>query len=162
MDEFRKPYEYEDEKGVSGFLLIFFLMVIAIEPFQTIIAIFFGYANLELMPVLRIVYVIISILLICFSLFTAVALKKIQKKAVSIVKIYLIFRLIYFIPFTIFNTIYQIKHITIQVTDSRYNGEYTGIIYGFAISIVYVLAFSALWYLYFQKSKKVKTHYLNS
>lgn len=159
MDEFRKPYEYEDEKGVSGLLLVFFVMLIAFETFLGIIAAFSGYDTVKSIPGLGKLYIGLGIFFVVYPLFTAFALRKMKKYAVRIAKIYLIARLVYHIPFVVVNTIIMINRISYNKDYIEYGKEYNSLIIGLAISLFYLVAFSVLWYLYFSRSKKVREFY---
>ncbi|HPP36095.1 MAG TPA: hypothetical protein PK767_07610, partial [Clostridiales bacterium] len=92
MDEFRKPYEYMEEKGVSGFLLLYFIMLLAQETLLGVITLFNGYDLFSGNMVLGPIMMGISVFYILFSLFSAIVLKKLKKFAVRVSKVFLVFR----------------------------------------------------------------------
>jgi hypothetical protein len=47
MNEFRKPYEYEEEKGIGGFLMVFFVMLLSVEVLLALMILVQGYAVLK-------------------------------------------------------------------------------------------------------------------
>lgn len=159
MDQYRKEFEYEEEKGVGGFLLIFFIMMLSSEPILGIIATAKGYQFFISNPVLKTGYILAGILIIAALLVECTLLKKISKLAVPFVKIYLAARIVFYIPTFIINTIIQIENIPYLKTERLYNNEYYSIILSNIIYLFYVIAFSVLWWLYFNKSKRVKLYY---
>lgn len=156
MDEFSKPYEYEEEKGVSGVLLIFFVMLIAFEPLIGIIAAFLGYGNVKSISIPENVFLVISLLFIVFPLVTAIIIRKAPKIAVKTTKVYLVLRSVYYIPFTILNSILMVSEIPSKIGTPEYQNDYSAIISGTVVTLVYFVAFSVVWYIYFNKSKKVR------
>lgn len=159
MDEFRKPYEYEDEKGKSGLLTLFLAMLLGFETLLGILAAINGYNSVKSISVLGTVYIILGVLMVVYPLFTAFALRKMRKSAIRIVKVYLIVRLVYLIPFFVSNTVIMIGQIRYLKTDIQYAQEFNSLIISLLISLIYLISFSILWYMYFCKSKKVKEFY---
>jgi len=156
MDEFRKPYEYMEEKGVSGFLLIYFLMLLAVETVLGVITLFKGYDLLSGNKVLGTIIMGISVFYILFSLFSAIILKKLKRIAVSVSKVFLVFRAVYLIPYLVFNTIVQIREIPYVRGHEMYSKMLGSIIVSAVISLVFIVAFSVGWYIYLNRSKKVR------
>lgn len=155
MDEFRKPYEYMEEKGISGFLLLLFFMLITAEPLFGVFAAYFGYYSMEKFGILRICFFCAAIIYILFSVFTAVAVRKKFGSAVAITKVFLVYRLVFLIPYLCLNVYQQIKEIPYEKTYIEYSKLYDSIVTSFVINIAYVVVFSVAWYLYLKKSKKV-------
>lgn len=156
MDEFRKPYEYDDEKGISGVLLVYFIMLLAEESLLGIISISFGYNILPQNRVLGIIIMGISVFYVLFSVYSAVVLRLLKKYAIKVSKIFLVFRFIYMIPYLIVNTISRVKDIPYDKDFELYAVMYRSIIVSFIISILFIIAFSFGWYIYLNKSRKVK------
>ena len=155
-DGFRKPYEYMEEKGVSGFLLIYFLMLLAVETPLGIITLFYGYNLLSGNRVLGTIIMGISVFYILFALFSSIVLKKLKKFAVRVSKVFLVFRAVYLIPYLIFNTIIQIREIPYGRNHEMYSKMLGNIIVTSVISLLLIAAFSVEWYIYLNISKKVR------
>ncbi len=156
MNEFRKPYEYEEEKGGGGLLLFLFVMLIAAEPLLGIISFFLGYNSLQTNRVYSIVLMTAAAIFTAFSIFSAVILKLKKKSSVRVIKFYLIFRLIYLIPYTIVNFHNQVEEIPYYKSSEMYMVTYNSLITSLVISIVYVVVFSAGWYIYLIRSRRIK------
>ena len=156
MDEFKKQYEYVEEKGVSGIMLILFFMLIAIEPFLGILAAFFGYNTMKDTGIIGTAILYVSIAYMIFSLFAGIALKRINRYAVSLIKVFLLFRLIFLVPFFYLNTRLLIEAIPYVSTYPLYKEMYNSYLTSFTMSMAYVVAFSVMWYIYLCKSKKVR------
>jgi hypothetical protein len=156
MDGFRKPYEYMEEKGVSGFLLIYFLMLLAVETLLGVITLFYGFNLLPVSRVLGMIIVGISVVYILFSLFSAIVLKKLKKFAVRVSKVFLVFRAVYLIPYIVWTTISQISEIPQGIDHETYSQMIGSIIVSSAISLLFVIAFSIGWFIYLNRSKKVR------
>ena len=156
MDEFRKPYEYMEEKGVSGFLLLYFIMLLAQETLLGVITLFNGYDLFSGNMVLGPIMMGISVFYILFSLFSSIVLKKLKKFAVRVSKVFLVFRAVYLIPYLIFNTISQIREIPYDRNHEMYSKMLGSIIVSSVISFLLIVAFSVGWYIYLNRSKKVR------
>lgn len=156
MDEFKKPYEYDDEKGVSGVLLLYFIMLLAEESLLGIISLSFGYNLLPMSRVLGTVIMGISVFYVLFSVYSAIVLKLLKKYAVKVSKVFLIFRLIYMIPYAVINTISQIRDIPYDKGYEMYEAMYRSIIISSVITVTFIIAFSVGWYIYLNRSKKVR------
>lgn len=156
MDEFRKPYEYMEEKGISGFLLLYFLMLLAVETVLGVITLYFGYDLLSGNRVLGAIIIGMSAFYILFSLFSSIVLKKLKKFAVKVSKVFLVFRVVYLIPYLILNTISQIGAIPYDREHEMYSKMLGSIILTSVISLLLVVAFSVGWYIYLNRSRKVR------
>ena len=155
MDEFRKPYEYDEDKGINGLLMVYFFLLIVEEVILGIIAFFFGYSRL---PENRWFGVIIwlAVFYIVFALFSAIILRCEKKFAIKVSKAFLIFRFLFLVPFLFLHTNIRIAEIPYEVGHEMYERAYNSIISTSIISMAYIVAFSVCWYIYFLKSKKVK------
>ncbi len=156
MNEFRKPYEYMEEKGVSGFLLIYFLMLLGVETILGVITLFYGYDLIAENRILGTVIVVISAFHILFSLFSSIVLKSLKKYAVRVSKVFLVSRLFYLIPYIVFTMISQIREIPNNIDTETYSKMLSSIITSSVISILFVMAFSVGWYIYLNRSRKVR------
>jgi hypothetical protein len=152
MDEFKKPYEYFEEKGVHGILLILFFMLISIEPFMGILSLSVGYNSFTDSKTFMSVFIVLSAAYVLFAVFSGIVLKMLKSFAIAVTKVFLVYRVIYLIPILIFSMRYQIETISIE---SDYALQYNSIITSFMVSISYAVVFSAGWYIYLNKSRKV-------
>ena len=156
MDEFKKPYEYFEEKGVGGLLLILFFMLISLEPFLGILSVAVGYNAYPDSKVFIPVFVTLSAVYITFALFSGIVLKKLYSFAVVATKVFLVYRLIYLVPILIINMRFQVATIPFEKTYSKYAIEYNSIMTSFVISMSYAVIFSIGWFIYLVMSKKVQ------
>lgn len=156
MDEdFRKPYEYSEEK--RGFILLFVITLIVIDTLQTISFTTQIYEAYKGIPVIRSVNLGLCILSILFMLYTAIISFKMTANMVIIAKIYLILRVLYSVYCIIILYIYSINHRNLigeGVEQYRTVGQM--VVGEVGVPIAYVLAFSIVWYLYFLLSKRVR------
>jgi len=164
MDGFGKTYEYEeDEKRVSGVLLIFNIMLLVCETIIGIILILQMYNALKSITVLAVASIILGILYISFILFTCFALSKIPKYAIKIVKTFLALRIVVLVLSSIVKFISEYNNKSKMGTDFfQYHSVNDAVLRILVLPIAYILIFSILWYLYFIKSKKVKEKYGNT
>lgn len=160
MDEFRKPFEYFEEKGVGGILLLLFFMLITIEPLMGIAAIFFGYHYIN-NNVIGTVFIYLAVFYVLFSIVSGILIKKKSRFAVKFVKIFLIFRMVFMTPYLYVNTRMQINEIEYEKTFHLYETAYRSIVTSFIICLAYVVVFSAAWYAYLCKSKRVAELFIN-
>ena len=156
MDDFKKPYEYDDENGVSGLLLLYFIMLLAEESLLGILSLSYGYNLLPVNKVMGIILMSIAVFYVLFSVYSAIVLKLLKKYALKVSKVFLIFRFIYMIPYLIVNTISQINDIPFSIDSEKYASMYSSIIVAFIISLAFIIAFGVGWYIYLNKSKKVR------
>jgi hypothetical protein len=153
MNEFRKPYEYEEEKGIGGFLMVFFVMLLSVEVLLALMILVQGYAVLKAVQYLGPAFGVLGIGYLIFLLFTCIALKRRSRYAVTISKILLMVRVIFVTP----------VYILLFATFSRNPGIVSGfrsrsdiVRIGLIVPLAYILSFSGLWYWYFSSSKRVK------
>ncbi|NLK87303.1 MAG: hypothetical protein GX279_07425 [Clostridiaceae bacterium] len=156
MDGFKKPYEYDDEKGVSGLLLLYFIMLLAEESLLGIISLSFGYNLLSESRILGMIIMGISLFYVLFSVYSAIVLKLLKKYALKVSKVFLVFRIIYMVPYLIMNTIRQIEEIPYEKDFELYAAMHRSIIVSFIISLLFIIVFSVGWYIFLEKSKKVR------
>ncbi len=157
MDEFKKPYEYDDEeKGVSGLILVYFIMLLVEESIQGFISILFGYNKMPHDRVLGMVVIVAGSLYVVFAVFSAIVLKLKNKHAIKVSKVFLIFRIVYLIPYLILYTIDLIGKIPYYKENDMYWVTYNSNITSFIIGISFAIVFSAGWYIYLVKSNKVR------
>ncbi len=148
MDEFRKPYEYIEEK--RGFIQLFIIMLILIDLLQAPLYIMPVYRDIKQIHALGVIFVAMGILYVLFILFTALTCYMLEKNMVTISKIYLVVRVFFtvFCIIILFYNNYNDKEQLKTITEL--------IVMGLLLPIGFELAFSIGWFLYFLKSKKCK------
>jgi hypothetical protein len=154
MDDFKKPYEYEEEK--KGFILAFVIMLIAFDMPISLFHIVQAYNIINRVSAFGTVFLIICILFLIFLLLTSVFCYRLWKNMVTIAKTYLIVDAVFttFCTFTIF-----IYNLGIKGQIGK-NGQYTSVFAMTAVllimPLVILFGFCGGWYLYFTRSKKIK------
>lgn len=160
LDEFRKPFEYEEETGAIWPVRIFCIMLLSIEMFFSIIYVFQLNEFLGSVPVAGTISRVLTFLFIVYILVTLIFLLKVEKHAIKIAKSFLIARLVYIIPSVIVVFLYTIND---KSAIGSGNGKFqsvTDIIFMLLVTpLLYTLVFSISWYIYFTKSKRVKESY---
>ncbi len=159
MNEFRKAYEYNEETGVSGFLMILFLMLISLEPLLALISVSLIYPRMNA-GILGAVFAVAAVVYGLFSLFAGIALKKQAAFAITAVKSFLIFRVIFLIPFTCMIISRQINEIPYLKASPEYAEAKGSLTMSLIIDIAYVIIFSVGWYIYLRRSRRVKEEFL--
>ncbi len=161
MNEFRKPYEYEEESGVAGFILIFFLMLVAVEPLVSFNLAHMSQLILSPFTVIRWIFIGLFVIQIILLLFTCVALFRIHGIALKAVRIYLLYR-VFFLCLAV--VIVFVRYLQYQLEPtagpSMFESVPELVIYQLVFPLLYIILFSVLWNIYFKKSKRVKSTYL--
>lgn len=164
MNEFQKEYEYVETEGVTGLILTFCIMLITLDLLFGLIILTQGSRYLYPFPVLKTLFQGISIGYLVFAVLTCLIFYRTQKYiAIIIAKILLLVRVIYF------GLSYGIVFY-FQLNDKRLIGptvfqvksQKELLINNLIVPLVYTLAFSIFWFIYFNISKKVKKKYCNS
>lgn len=160
MDEFRKPFEYDDS-GVIWPVRIFGILLISVEMFLGVICLFLLNKYLGSIPIAKTVAIIFTLLfMVCIVVTVAFLFKKVKIYALKIAKGYLLARLAYLIP-----SVIVIFSYTITDKNAIGNGygkfqSLTDIIVMLLVTpLIYILSFSVSWYIYFTKSKRIKEEY---
>lgn len=160
LDEFRKPFEYEDETGVIWPIRIFCMLLLSVEAFLGIVFIFQLNDFLASIPIAQTIARVLTLLFVVYILVTLIFLLKLERHALIIAKSYLIARLFYLIPSII--TIFSYTINDKNAIGSGY-GKFQSVnditVMVLVIPIIYILLFSIFWYIYFNKSKRVKEAY---
>jgi hypothetical protein len=152
MSEFRKPYEYEEEKGIGGLLMLFFVMLLSVEVLLALAILIQGYAILKSMRYLGPAFLVLGTAYLALVLFTCVTLKRTSRYAVAASKILLLARVLFLTPAAVlvFTTLSRNPRI---VSEFRSRGDL--VLVGLVVPLVYILLFSGLWYWYFSRSRRV-------
>lgn len=160
LDEFRKPYEYEDDTGVIWPVRIFCIMLLSVEMFLSIICIFQLNEFLSSVPTARIFARGISILFVVYILVTLIFLLKVEQHALKIAKSYLVARLVYFMPSIIVIFLHTINDKNaIGFGYGKFQSVNNMIVMLLVTPLLYILLFSVSWYIYFSKSKRIKEEF---
>ncbi|NJD01120.1 MAG: hypothetical protein FIA99_00625 [Ruminiclostridium sp.] len=158
----QKLIEYEEEK-IGGLLLVYFIMLITLEIFIGIIVAFQMNMVFFSIPIAGTIILTLNIIYIASILFTAISIYKIEKYAIKISKVFLIVRLIFLnicfiIVFVNFLNGYEGMSISAEEAPTLLS-----LIINYLMGqVIYTLAFSILWYLYFNKSKKIRDNYMSA
>ncbi len=154
-EEFRKPYEYNEEK--RGFILVFILTLITFDILQTLSLSAQVNEAFKAIPVIRIAFLLISSLFVIFTLYTAMNCYRLKKNLVKASKIYLIVRSIISSCYVIIIYVYRTsrEHL-VGDGQQQYQTVNEMVIGELIIPLAYVIAFSVIWYVYFTLSKRCK------
>ena len=153
MSEFRKPYEYEEDTGVAGFLMVFFVMLLTVELLLAAAMLVQGYAILGNEPRFRPVVLALGIGYIALTLVVCIALRKMWRRAIGLSKILLIARVLLLGPAygLLYGSFSRIRGIR-----SGFRSELDMVLVALVVPLVYILGFSGLWYAYFSRSRRVR------
>lgn len=152
MDDFRKPYEYVEEK--RGFILLFVFMLITIDIIQAPVCIVQAYGHLKQNAVLGTAFMVLSFLYMLFIPYTAVTCYHLKKKLVRVSKVYLVVRAVFLSGCIMTAFLYNMKNLLVEGRD---NNNFLELLFLYLIlPLVLNLALSVGWYLYFIKSKRCR------
>lgn len=154
-DEFKRPYEYDENPEKRGFMIFFILMILVIDTFLS--AAYMVQVNNIFKDVifLKISFLALSGLFVVFLLFTVIACIRLSKHFVAISKLYLKIRIVYMCiaMLILFFTILS-GH---DIAGSNYGYiKSTGkiLLTFLIIPLLYNLSFYFAWNVYFKKSKR--------
>jgi hypothetical protein len=156
MDEFRKSYDYFEEQGIGGLLLVLFFLLITAEPLAGIMSIYFGFNSMSSYGFWGMVFQAAAIIYTVLSVLSGIVLKKMFNLAVPMIKVFLVFRMLFLVPYIYVNMSMQITEIPYEKTYVLYQQMHASIVSSFVFSMAYVIVFSALWYIYLLRSRRVK------
>lgn len=154
-DEFRKPYEYNEEK--RGFILVFILTLITFDILQTLSLSAQVNEAFKTVPVFRIFFLILSVLFILFTIYTAMNCYRLKNNLVKMSKLYLIVRAIISSCYVVIIYVYRTsrEHL-VGDGQQQYKTVNEMVIGELVIPLAYVMVFSVIWYVYFTLSKRCK------
>ncbi len=159
MSEFRKSYEYEEEKGIGGLLMFFFVMLLSVEVLLALLILVQGYAVLKSLPYLGPAFLALGIGYLVLILFTCVALRRMSRYAAVVSRLFLVARVLFLTP------VYVLLYTSFSrnpriVSGFRSPGEI--LLVGLVVPLAYILSFSGLWYWYFSSSRRVRHFVANA
>ena len=154
-NEYRKPYEYEEEK--RGLILLFIIMILVVDILQTL-----SFASQENKylghnKLLSISFNIMAVLFILYIICTVVIVYKMKGRFVLAAKRYLIIRTIFSLAnfFIVFYGILKNENLIGEAQD-QYRTQGNMLLWELVIPLFYIISFSVVWYMYFTFSKKCK------
>ena len=154
MEDFRKQFEYTEEK--RGFILLFIFMLIAVDIYQAFIYIMPAYNNLLQTPAIRTCFISIATLYILSIPFTAFVCYKLNKHMLTISKAYLFFRSIVLISSIAIIFIFNVNFSKKVAFGDIYTSLLQVIFMKLILPITFVLVFSVGWYIYFIRNKSCR------
>ncbi len=161
MDEFRKKYEYEEHKGVSGLIFLFFIMLILFEYALGIIVMLAEYSSIDIPSIIRALVKAGGMIYFAFTVFISIALFKLPRILIPCVRIYLVYRFICLLPPVIYNYLNALQDPEMTQTRMGTQGVIDTTVQCLVLPLIYVTVFSVLWLIYFSRSKHVKETYSN-
>jgi hypothetical protein len=154
-DEFRKPFEYNEEK--RGFILVFTLLLITFDILQTLSLTSQVYEVFKNSSILQIIAVTLGVIFVIYILYTAVICYSMKANTVNRAKTYLIVRAILSTCYVMIVFLDRRNHLNL-IGDGveQYKTTNDMIVGELIIPLAYVLVFSLIWFLYFSLSKRCK------
>ena len=153
--EFRKPFEYKEEK--RGFLILFIVSILVIDTLQTLSFATQEYKYLGNIPILGAGFLIIGALFIAYIIYTAIIVYRLKDGFVKKTKNYLIIRTIFSVTnflIVFYNIITKEK--LVGEEPEQYLSTNSMLIYELYVPLFYMLSFSVIWYLYFTFSRRCR------
>lgn len=161
MNDFRRAYEYDDEQGVAGLLLIFFIMLISFDLVAAIVTFTQSSAVIRAFTSLNVVYVVLWLVYFAIKLLFLIALFIRRKIVISFARTFLFIRLGIFtfsILITYFLVIQDPRNSPINITDGLFSAW--DIAYVLCLGpLLYTILFSIGWWYYFKRSARVRNYY---
>jgi len=153
MSEFRKPFEYVEEKGLGGLLLFLFVMLPSVEVPLTLAVTIQAYSLLGGVPCLGPAVLAIGIATLAFLLVAAIALRRLSRHAIGIAKSFLVVRALVLAPaFVLIFSRFSTNPRMLSWFRTRGNL----VAFGLVIPLAYAVLFSGLWFAYLARSRRVR------
>lgn len=151
-DEFKKPYEYEEEK--RGLIIVFISMILSIDTLSVIF--FVAQINIYLdIPILRVVSFVMAGVYILYTIYTSIKVHRMKSNFVVVAKRYIVIRTILFLISHFLIFLDRIKHEDlIGKGTNQYLTKGAMLYMELFMPMFFVLTFSVAWYLYFTFSKR--------
>lgn len=154
-EEFRKPYEYKEEK--RGFILVFVLTLITFDILQTLSLAAQVNEVFQPVPGLRIIFLILSVLFVIYTLYTAMNCYQLKITLVKRSKRYLLIRAALSSCYVVIIYVNRIKREHLIGEGRQQYRTVREMVFGeLIIPLAYVIVFSVIWYAYFSRSKRCK------
>ena len=153
--EFRKPYEYEEEK--RGLIVLFVVTILAIDILQTLYFAAQEYKYLGHIPILGGTFLIIGSLFIIYIIYTAVVVFRMKDNFVFKAKQYVVIRVIYsVINFLIVFYNIVTKEELIGDSQDQYLEFGRMLLVELVVPLIFIISFSLVWFLYFTYSRRCR------
>ncbi len=154
-EEFRKPFEYEEEK--RGLLLVFIIMIAVIDILPTLSFMARFYDVFGNNRILQVFLIAVCILFILYTVFTAYICYTLNKKLVALSKLYLMIQAVFtaacyillFFSIADYDSLIGIGTIQYETFGEMLTWE-------LLLPLAYIAVFTVGWYLYFIKSRRCK------
>jgi membrane protein YdbS with pleckstrin-like domain len=154
-NEFRKPYEYEEDK--RGFILLFIVMVLPIDVLQTL-----SFASQEVkylghIKMLSFIFYAMAVLFIAYLVYTVIIVYRMEKRFALAAKRYLLVRTLFSVGnyLIVFFSMLKYENL-IGKAEDQYLTTVSMLFWELVIPLCYIISFSLIWYLYFTFSKKCR------
>lgn len=162
MDEFRREYEYDEETGVSGFLLLFLLSLLSFDMVAAVVL--FTQSSMiirEFIAFISLPYAVVWGLYLLIKLTLCISLFMKKKAVVRFAKYFLMIRLCLFaVSITVMYVLIlrnDMSALSLRFDQLDTNMQIT---YSILIApIAYALIYSLGWIIYFKRSNRVKNFY---
>lgn len=153
--EFRKPYEYEEEK--KGLIILFIAMILAIDILQTLSFATQEYMYFRHIPVFGIGFLVLGGLFITYIIYIAVTVFRMKENFANRAKRYIIIRTVFSLCNYIIIFLNIIKNENLIGDSIDQYPTYREMIIGeLIVPLLYILSFSLIWYLYFTYSRRCR------
>lgn len=154
-DEYRKPYEYEEEK--KGLVQIFVAMILVIDILQTLSFAAQESKYLGNIKPLSVIPNVLAVLFILYIIYTSITVYRMKEKFVLTAKIYLIVRTIFSLSnfFVVFYNILKHENLIGDGQD-QYKTMGSMLLWELGLPLFYMISFSVVWFLYFTYSKRCR------
>lgn len=155
--DFRKPFEYEEEK--KGLIRLFVIMIIVVDTIQTLSIASQEYKYLGYISLLGKGFFVIAVIFILYIIYTAVVVFKMKNNFVIVAKTYIVIRTVFTLANFVIVFINILKHEKL-IGDAidQYQSVNEMMVWELLIPLLYILSFSVLWYLYFTYSKRCRNN----
>ena len=153
MSDFRKPFEYEEEKGPTGFLMLYVIMVVVGEILLGATTMFQCQRALRGVPSAGASVIGAGSAYLLLIIASAAALRKSFRLGVILSKVFLILRVLLLVPAYVFLFVSPLR---LPIIALDLESPAALFMIHLAVPIAYVAVFSAAWYAYFLMSKRVR------
>jgi len=153
--EFRKPYEYEEDK--KGLIILFIIMILGIDILQTVsfVSLECKYFGSKLLPVIG--FILLGVMFIIYIIYTSVTVFKMKADFVKKAKRYILIRTLFSVLSYVIIFIGIVRNENLIGNGAGQYHSFKDMIIGeLVVPLMYIISFSVIWYLYFSLSKRCK------
>jgi len=155
MDEFRRPFEYEEEK--RGLLILFLIMITIVDGSVAIALTLQVYGIVKAVTAAGMGVIAAGILFLAYILYTAVYCYRLKENSARVGKAYLVIRALYIASCIMAVYLHNAgNEALIGNGPMQYSSvkEFTMIVLVYPMA--YTIAFSIIWFIYFSKSRRFR------